>query len=80
MIINPNATLFNTIVFYVLIVVALAILKPEFMYDYKNNKFKNFGYGENKSIFALPVMGIICAIVIYFIFSSIETINNITQG
>jgi hypothetical protein len=78
MIINPSATIFNTIVFFILIIVGLAIFKPNFLYDHKLKKFKNFGYGEDKTIFALPVMGVICAITVYFLFSSIETINNFT--
>jgi hypothetical protein len=76
MIINPSATIFNTVVFFILIIVGFAIFKPNFLYDNDAQKFRNFGYGEGKTIFALPVMGVICAVTVYFLFSSIETINN----
>ena len=80
MIINPNATLFNTIVFYVLSIVAIMIIKPNLVYCHKQKRFRDFGYGEDKTIFALPVVGISLAILIYFIFFSIETMSQISPS
>lgn len=52
---------------YILIVVIVYISKPLLIYDDINNKFKEFGLDENKSIIAFPVLVILLSIVVYFV-------------
>lgn len=66
---NP---VFNTIFVYIIILVLLILQKPSFIYDRKHRKFKGFGTSRGKSMFALPVLAIVLAVVIYVVFASIE--------
>ena len=72
--INPKLPAYNASLIYILFVIIIIITKPCFMYNYQNNKFKEFGYTNNKTIFTLPLMCILFAIVIYLFFSVIEAI------
>lgn len=74
--IDPANPLYNTIVFYIIIVVVLLISKPEFMYCDKTKRFKTFGIGKNQSILSFPVMCFASVILLYFIFLSIDILNN----
>lgn len=70
---NPCNTTINSIVVFIILLIIIIIAKPGFMYDYKNNKFKEFGDGPDQTYFTLYVTSAIGAIVIYIIFA---TINN----
>ena len=65
---SPNTPVTNTIIFYIIIVILLVLIKPNFIYDHKTNKFKSFGCGENKTLISFPVVCIGVGIVLYLIF------------
>ena len=62
-----SSVIYYAIIIYILIVVGIYLYKPSFMYDYENNKFKEFGFTEEKTMFSLPVMAIILSIIIYLV-------------
>lgn len=76
-IINPNTPLYNTIIFYILIIGILLIIKPDFMYCKNTQKFKPFGFDEGKTIACFPTIVICSAIFLYIIFMFIKILYNI---
>ena len=73
---DPHSPLNNTIVFYIILIIGIIITKPKFMYCHKSNKFKPFGYGENKTILPFSIVSISGGIIFYIIFSLIDSICN----
>ena len=73
--IDPSSPVYNTIIFYILIIIIFLILKPNFMYCQKSKRFKSFGLGEDQAIFCLPIMCIVCVIFLYIIFVTIQIIS-----
>lgn len=71
-IIDPSRPLYNTIVFYILIICILLITKPQFMYCHKTKKFKSFGLSSNQTIFSFPLVAISSGIVLYSIFLTLH--------
>lgn len=59
--------LYTSVVMYILIMCLILIIKPNFIYDYNNNKFKSFGTEQNETMFPIPILSIIACIVVYFI-------------
>ena len=39
----------------------LVLIKPNFIYDHENNKYKSFGLTKDKSIISLPILSILIA-------------------
>ena len=72
-----NNPLYNSLKVYIIIIVLLIYLKPQFLYDNKKNQFKSFGLDKNSTIFSLPILSIFLAIIIYLIFSWIDKYNYI---
>ena len=59
----------NSIFMYIVIMIALYVTKPSFLfYTNTENKclFKTFGCGENKSIFSIQIIAILLSILVYF--------------
>lgn len=73
-IINPNTPVFNTIIFYLIVICLILIIKPKFMYSDKENKFKQFGCGEDQTLLSFPIVGIGSGIIIYAIFLFIDAL------
>ena len=55
------------IIIYIIVILTIIITKPEFIYDHKNNKFKDFGGGENQTYMPLMLFGIVASILIYYL-------------
>jgi len=66
------SSLFNSILIYLLIMFLVIYNKPNFIYDKKRKKFKEFGLTNDRSILSLPILSIIIAVVTYVIFFYIE--------
>jgi hypothetical protein len=64
--------LFNSIIIYIIVIIIIIYNKPNFIYDKKRKKFKEFGLTNNRSIISLPILSIILSVVIYIIFFYIE--------
>lgn len=69
---NPQNSLFNSILIYLIILILVIYNKPNFIYDKKRNKFKEFGLSNDKSIISLPILSIMIAVITYIIFFYIE--------
>jgi len=74
-----NNPLYNSLKLYIIIIVSLIYFKPEFIYDKKSKKFKQFGTGKNNTLFALPILSIFLAVIIYIIFLWLEKLNDISK-
>ncbi len=56
--------LYYGILLYIIIVAMLVFAKPDFIYDHKKSKYKEYGTTENKTIFTLPIIAVLLAILI----------------
>jgi hypothetical protein len=74
--INPDNPLYNTIIFYILIMCIILMTKPSIMYCNKTNKFKSFGCGVNQTLLSFPTASMTCGILLYLFFLGIEIMNN----
>lgn len=72
--INPSNALYNTLLFYIIIVTLILLLKPKFMYSYKKNRFKSFGFGKHKTLFCLPIICISSGILLYLFFLTLQVL------
>lgn len=70
---NP---LFDSMKFYILIMLIFIITKPEFMYSKKYKRYKKFGIKKNQTIFTLPLISILLATIIYIIILTLYKLNN----
>ena len=61
-----------SIIIYVFLMIIIIYNKPNFIYDKKRKKFKEFGLESDKSIISLPILSIIIAVITYIIFFYIE--------
>ncbi|ARF09377.1 hypothetical protein Catovirus_2_326 [Catovirus CTV1] len=61
----PYSPAFSAIIIYIIIILVLAMLKPDFLYDHQNNKFRDFGFTQGKSVFTLLTVGIIISFLTY---------------
>lgn len=73
---NP---LYNSLKLYIIIIIGLIYFKPEFIYDKKTKKFKQFGINKGSTIFSLPVLSILLAVVLYIIFLWVDKLNNLSN-
>ena len=70
-----NSPLFNTIICYIFVVVLLLVIKPNIMYCDKKNKFKEFGFDDDKTLLSFSFLTLFSAILFYIIFVFIDIIN-----
>ena len=77
MIISPSNPVYNSIIFYIIIICLVLIIKPKFMYCRRANRFKEFGIAKNKTIITLPVFSITIAIILYMIFLLVSILNGL---
>jgi len=71
---DPCNPLNNTILIYIISVISIYYIKPMFMYSYKENKFKSFGFGLDKTPLSFPILSISLAIILYIIFSTVNSL------
>ena len=53
--------------------ITIVILKPEFVYDHKNKQYREFGFTQEKTVFTMPVIAILLAIIMVIIFRLIQS-------
>ncbi len=63
-----NDCILNSFYVYLIVMVLIYLIKPEFLFYYEEDKclFKNFGCGKNKSIINIQILSIVLSILIYF--------------
>lgn len=67
-----SSLLYNSMIAYIIFVIIVVNVKPVWMYDYKNNKFKEFGTNNNQTFMSLHMTCIIASIMIFLLFSFLE--------
>jgi len=75
MVFFESSPVYNTILFYILLVTIILVLKPSNMYCQKTKRFKSFGCGKNQTLLCFPIVCITAVIVFYFIFLMVEIIS-----
>lgn len=75
MVFFDSSPVYNTILFYILLITIILVLKPENMYCQKTKRFKSFGCGKNQTLFCFPIVCITSVIIFYFIFLTVEIIS-----
>jgi hypothetical protein len=74
---NKNNYIFYAIIIYIIIISLLIITKPNLIYNHQDNKFKRFGYTEDKSMFPISILSILIAVILTVILSlSAHSDNN----
>ena len=74
--INFSTPVENTIMTYILIMVLLIYIKPNYFFD-NNGKIKRFGYNKNNKIFiTIHIIALITVILTYTIFTSCDLLLN----
>ena len=76
-IVNPANPVYNAIIFYIMFMCLLLFLKPDFMYCNKTKRFRSFGTDKDCTLLSLPVMSILTAIILYFIFLTIDILHTL---
>lgn len=56
--------LYYGIILYIIIIASLMFTKPNFIYDHHKSKYKEFGTSGDKTIFTLPIIAILLAIIV----------------
>lgn len=59
--------LYTSVIIYVVIMIVIIVMKPNFLYDKENKKFKQFGTNKNETIVPIHIIGLTLCILIYFI-------------
>ena len=54
---------YQLIILYIIIIIMLFFSKPAFLYDSEKQQYKEFGTGENQTMFTLPFIAIILAVL-----------------
>lgn len=58
----------TAIILYIIIILLLILIKPQFIYDYKTGRLKTFGNNYNQTYYTLPILSIGIAIIISILF------------
>ena len=68
-----NSRIVYSIVFYVLLMVLIAISKPSVIFE-KDGSLKLFGVGYDKTMFSFGVFSVVLAIVSFYVFCIIDLV------
>lgn len=79
MVLDPTTPIYNTLIFYILLVCIFLIIRPKFMYCYKTKRFKPFGTGKDQTLLSFPFISIGSGIILYMIFLWISILYNIVE-
>lgn len=72
---DPCNPAVNAVIIYIILILIVVIIKPNFLYDHKYNKFKGFGNAYNQTYFPLMLFGILMSIILYYVFLFIANQN-----
>ena len=68
-----NSRIIYSILFYILLMILLAVSKPSVMF-HTDGCIKEFGIGDDKSMFSFGVFTVVLAIISFYIFCIIDLI------
>ena len=66
---------YYAIVIYIIIMITLVILKPDFIYNHNKKIYKEFGTTDGKTLLSLPAISIGMAILLVLLFSILKIDN-----
>lgn len=69
--INPINPAINAIIIYILIIVIMFVIKPDFLYDHNTHKFREIYFYNQKTVSSLVIFGIILSVLLFGFFSYI---------
>lgn len=75
-----SSPIYNTILFYILLVTLILVLKPSFMYCDKTKRFKPFGCGDGQTLFCFPIVCLSSIVIFYLIFLMVEIVNGYLEN
>ena len=64
---NKEKILYASIIIYIIVMITIIFIKPNFIYDNNEKKFKSFGFDNDKTIFTMPVLSLTICVAIYMI-------------
>lgn len=67
--------LYNTLLVYIIMIVAILVIKPAFMYDYTENRFKSFGLANNETFFSFSFSALAGGVIVYLFFLALWTFS-----
>ena len=70
---SPRSPAYNSIIIYIIIILVVVLTKPDFLYDHEEQKYKEFGIGDNKTLLSFTTFGILSAVILYNLFAYIES-------
>lgn len=68
-----NSRIVYAVLFYVLLIMLIILAKPTMMFE-SDGSIKQFGVGEDKTMFSVGVFSVILALVSYYIFCLVDMI------
>jgi hypothetical protein len=68
-----NSRIVYAILFYVLLIILLVLAKPSVMFE-RDGSIKQFGVGDEKTMFSVGVFSVVLAIVSYYIFCLVDMV------
>lgn len=72
MILKAENPVYNTIIVFIVVILIIFIIKPDFTYDNEKKRFKKFGFAKNKTLFPIYIIAFIMAILLYIFFYNIS--------
>jgi len=64
--VDIDRVLYASVIIYLILMITLILIQPSIMFDHKMKKLKSFGFDDKETLFALPVIGIVASVLIYF--------------
>lgn len=61
------------VLFYVLLIILIILAKPSVMFE-PNGSIKQFGIGEDKTMFSLGVFTVVLAVLSFYVFCIIDLV------
>ena len=61
------------VLFYVLLIILIILAKPSVMFE-NNGTLKQFGIGEDKTMFSLGVFTVVLAVLSFYVFCMIDLV------
>jgi hypothetical protein len=68
-----SARIIYSILFYVLLIILIILAKPSVIFE-KDGSLKQFGIGDDKTMFSLGVFTIVLAVLSFYVFCMIDLI------
>jgi len=67
------------VIIYIIMIIFVVISKPDFIYDNKKMKFREFGKDKDKTLFSIGFVTIALALIIAVLFSFVGTTEEIKE-